>query len=44
MAESCVLGGSQHLPAAQAMLSFSQCHLLVWMGSMDLLEYGKLLL
>ena len=43
MAESCVLGGSQCFPGGQAMLLLQSCHLLVWMGSMDMLEHSKLL-
>lgn len=43
MAEPGVLGDSQCLPGGAAMLLLETCHLLVWMGSMDLLEYSKLL-
>lgn len=43
MAEPCVLGDSQYLPSGKAMLLLESSRLLVWMGSLDLLEYGKLL-
>lgn len=43
MAEPCVLGDSQYLPGGQAMLLLESSRLLVRMGSMDMLEYSKLL-
>ena len=41
VAEPCVLGGAQHLSAAQTLLLSGEGHFVVWMGSLDLLEHGQ---
>lgn len=41
VAEPCVLGGSQCVPAVQPVLLSGTGHYLVWMGSLDLLEHGQ---
>ena len=41
VSQSGVLHSSQHLPIEGALLFFWACRLLVWLGSLDLLEHSK---